>query len=132
MKPLQTLIALSVILVLATACTPAAQPAANPDSSYLAPGVSGSADGVVSEGTATIEMKNFAFSPETATVKVGTTVTWINLDGASHNVTADDKSFVSPQLGKNESFSFVFSQPGTFTYTCTTHPSMKATIIVVQ
>jgi plastocyanin len=131
MKRFNTLIALSVILILATACAPAVQTETNPSSGIPAQDGAYPPAGTVFEGTATIELKNFAFSPQVATVKVGTVVTWINTDNASHNVTADDNSFVSPQLGQNGSFTFTFDQPGTYTYTCTTHPSMKGTIIVI-
>jgi|WetSurSiteA1Bulk_404760.scaffolds.fasta_scaffold13787_3 plastocyanin len=132
MKLIRSIITMMVILVLAAACTPAAQTNTNSDSSTTPSGGSEPAAGTTFEGTATIEMKNFSFSPEIATVKIGTEVTWINMDGASHNVTADDNSFTSQQLSQNDSFKFVFNQPGTYTYTCTTHPSMKGTIIVVQ
>jgi plastocyanin len=131
MKVLNSLIALSVIVILVTACAPAVQTGTNPSSNVPAQDGAYPAAGTVFEGTATIELKNFAFSPQVATVKVGTEVTWINTDSASHNVTADDNSFVSSQLGQNDSFTFTFDQPGTYTYTCTTHPSMKGTIIVI-
>src|SRR5438105_13999614 len=47
-----------------------------------------------------IEIKDFAFSPATLTVKVGDTVTWTNQDSAPHSATADDSSFDTGVLSK--------------------------------
>lgn len=78
---------------------------------------------------------NFAFSPSTLTIKVGTTVTWTNMTQASHTVTSDDgKSFDSgianPISASGGKYNFTFTRAGTFTYHCQIHPFMKATIIV--
>jgi len=81
----------------------------------------------------TITLKDFAFNPSTLTVKAGTTVAWVNEDGASHTVVTDSGaplSFTSPTLANGASFQFTFTQPGTYTYHCSIHPSMKGTIIV--
>ncbi len=81
----------------------------------------------------TITIKDFTFSPAALTVKAGTTVTWVNEDGASHTVVSDDGSrfpFTSPQLANGDSYPQTFTQVGTYTYYCSIHPSMKGTIIV--
>ena len=80
-------------------------------------------------GTA-VEMKDFSFSPKTLTVKVGTVVTFTNRDIAAHTITADDGSFETGLLKKDEVGSVKFDQVGTFTYHCTPHPNMKGTVIV--
>lgn len=77
-----------------------------------------------------VSIANFAFSPDTLTVKVGTTVKWTNNDSTAHTVTADDKSFDSGNLDPGKSFSFTFKQAGTFSYHCAIHPNMKAKIVV--
>jgi plastocyanin len=82
-------------------------------------------------GNVDVTIAGFAFSPDALTVKVGTTVKWTNQDAAGHTVTADDNSWGSGNLEQGASFSFTFSQAGTFTYHCSVHPSMKATITVV-
>jgi len=82
-------------------------------------------------GNVDVTIAGFAFSPESLTVKVGTTVKWTNQDAAGHTVTADDNSWGSGDLEQGASFSFTFSQAGTFAYHCGVHPSMKATITVV-
>jgi len=84
-----------------------------------------------SSSTLVIDIANFTFSPNDLEIKVGTTVTWTNLDDAPHTATADDQSFDSGSLGKNESFSYTFNEAGTFTYYCAFHPSMTAAITVV-
>jgi plastocyanin len=81
--------------------------------------------------SAQIAIQNFAFSPQTLTVAVGTTVTWTNKDSAAHTVTSDTGAWTdSGMLDTNKSFSVTFSKPGTYTYKCAVHPSMTATIKV--
>lgn len=83
-----------------------------------------------SDGNAAIDISNYAFSPETATVKVGTEVVWTNNDDVTHDVAADDNSFSSPSMGRGDTFSHVFDKAGTFPYNCPLHPSMTGTIVV--
>ena len=77
-----------------------------------------------------VEIKNFAFGPKTLTVKKGTTIVWTNQDSVGHTATADDGSFDTGLLAKGKSGSVTFDQAGTYTYHCTPHPYMKATIVV--
>ena len=77
-----------------------------------------------------IEMKNIAFSPQNATVRVGQKVTWTNEDAVDHNVTASDGSFKSSDFGQNGTFSFTPKKAGTYRYTCTLHPGMDGTLTV--
>jgi len=84
-------------------------------------------------GSNQIAIKNFAFSPATLTIKTGTTVTWMNQDGAPHQVASDPGTpvaFTSESLANGASYQFTFTKPGTYIYYCTIHPSMKGTIIV--
>lgn len=86
-----------------------------------------------SVGSNSIAIKNFAFSPAILTIKTGTTVTWMNQDGAVHQIASDPGTpvaFNSGLLDTGKSYPFTFTQPGTYTYFCTVHPSMKGTIIV--
>ncbi len=77
-----------------------------------------------------VEIKNFAFSPSTLTVKKGDTVTWTNNDSAAHTVTADDGSFDTGNISLGGSQTVTFTKSGTFTYHCSIHPMMKGTIVV--
>jgi len=64
-------------------------------------------------------------------IKVGTTVTWTNKDAVAHTVTSDDgTSFNSGNLANGQTLSFTFNTPGSWTYHCAIHPSMKGTITV--
>jgi plastocyanin len=86
-----------------------------------------------SGGSNEIAIKNFAFSPAILTIKTGTMVTWTNQDGAVHQIVSDPgtpAAFNSVSLANGVSYQFTFTQPGTYTYHCTVHPSMKGTIIV--
>lgn len=78
----------------------------------------------------TVNIQNNAFNPNSLTVQTGTTVNWVNLDSNTHRVTSDSDVFDSGNLSKDQSYSFTFSQPGTYTYHCTLHPNEVGTIIV--
>ncbi len=91
--------------------------------------LSGSVD--QSQSTAkTIEIKDFSFQPDSITVPVGTTVTWINRDPANHTITSDDGKFDSGTIKNGGEFKFTFSQPGTYRYHCKIHPSMTGMVTV--
>ena len=82
-------------------------------------------------GTA-VDITNFAFTPATLTVKAGDTVTWANHDEEPHTIAADDGSFHSPGMGTNATYSFIFSKPGSYGYTCSIHPFMHGTVVVTS
>jgi amicyanin len=81
----------------------------------------------------TIEIKNFAFDPPTLMVKSGSAVMWTNHDGVPHAIVFDIGSpvvYVSGPLSPGSTYYLSFTQPGTYTYHCSIHPSMKGTIVV--
>jgi plastocyanin len=123
-------IALFVAACGASAASPAATsaptsaPSTAPAQSEAAPSTGGGGGGNA------VTIQNFAFNPSTIEVAVGTTVTWTNQDTAGHTVTADDGSFDSRTLATGATFQQTFSTAGTFTYHCTIHSSMKATVTV--
>ncbi len=78
----------------------------------------------------TIEIKGFSFQPDSITVPVGTTVTWVNGDQVSHTVTSNDGKFDSAAIENGGEFNFTFSEPGTYNYYCKIHPSMKGVVAV--
>ncbi|HEV7888881.1 MAG TPA: plastocyanin/azurin family copper-binding protein [Acidimicrobiales bacterium] len=81
--------------------------------------------------TATVQAKDLAFKPSKARIAVGGTVTWEFVDGTvPHNVVANDSSFKSEILTTG-TFTHTFDKPGTFKYTCTIHPVMKASVTAV-
>jgi manganese oxidase len=84
--------------------------------------------------------KNNKFVPDTLTVKVGTTVTWVNQDSYIHTVTSgtspSDRSglFDSGNVNGGKTFSFTFDKAGTYDYFCIPHFSlgMIGKIIVTE
>jgi plastocyanin len=82
--------------------------------------------------TSAISIANFAFSPATLTVKVGTTVVWTNNDSVGHQIKSNTNAFGSNILNSGDRYQFTFNNAGTFGYICSIHPSMKGTIIVTQ
>lgn len=77
-----------------------------------------------------VEIRAHGFSVPSLTVKAGTTVTWINHDDDAHTVTSTANAFRSPGLDTDETFSFTFTQPGTYEYFCTLHPLMTGKVVV--
>lgn len=82
------------------------------------------------KGATAVTIQNYAFSPATLTVNVGDKVTWTNMDSAPHSATADNNSFDTGVLENGQSGSVTFTKAGTYTYHCSVHPMMKATVIV--
>ena len=77
-----------------------------------------------------VAIMGFAFGPATITVKPGTTVTWTQQDEDQHTVTANDGSFSSSPLVTGATYTHTFTTPGTYTYHCSIHPFMHATVVV--
>jgi len=77
-----------------------------------------------------VTIDNFSFTPTTATVPVGTTVTWTNHDDIPHNVVSPDRKFKSPVLDTDEVFSHTFDVAGTYKYYCSIHPRMTGQVVV--
>jgi len=84
----------------------------------------------VSDNTITI-VKN-SFRPANMTVKVGSTVRWVNADDHPHRIEFMDKEFSTSTylLGSSQSASQRFLRAGTYDYSCTIHPYMQGTITV--
>lgn len=81
--------------------------------------------------TAKVDISNFAFSPKTVTIAVGTRVVWTNRDEEPHVVTSAGAQFASSKaLDTSDRYAVTFSKPGTYTYYCSIHPMMVGTIIV--
>ncbi len=85
----------------------------------------------IPEGANIIKIENFAYSPQTLTIKQGESVTWINGDSAIHTVTSDSGSELDSELlSKDDSYAHTFNEKGVFDYHCTPHPYMTGTIVV--
>jgi plastocyanin len=81
-----------------------------------------------------VEIEDFAFKPKELTITVGTKVTWVNKDDVPHTATSTNRPVVfdSKVLDTDQSYSFIFSSPGTYKYYCKAHPHMIGTVIVKE
>ena len=78
-----------------------------------------------------VQIDNFKFSPGTLTVTAGARITVTNDDSTAHTATADDgNSFDTGTLDPGASGTISVAKPGSYTYHCSIHPFMKATIVV--
>jgi plastocyanin len=77
-----------------------------------------------------VVVDNFSFTPATAAVPVGTTVTWTNHDDIPHNVVSPEQKFKSTVLDTDETFSHTFDVAGTYKYYCSIHPRMTGQVVV--
>ena len=78
-----------------------------------------------------IEIKDFAFIPQTVTVKSGEKITWINRDEEPHTVVSVGKQLKkSSALDTDQTYTIVAGAPGTYSYFCSVHPKMTGTIVV--
>jgi plastocyanin len=99
-------------------------PAASPTVAPAAP-----APGATSVAATVVDNR---FQPATLSIGVGTTVTWTNAGTNLHTLTSADGLFESGALQPGQTFSYTFSQPGTFQLICRQHRlnGMAAKVIV--
>jgi plastocyanin len=94
----------------------------------------GVAAGAEETGTGTgsdivnVEIRNYKFTPQNITIKVGQTVKWTNNDTVLHDVVGS--GIESDYLQKGERYTYSFEEEGTFPYKCTAHPWMEGEVIV--
>jgi amicyanin len=101
------------------------------------------------ESTAAIDIKDYAYAKQNIKIKKGTTVTWTNRDTVQHNVMKEHDNdseahdaptpdkvrpdvLAGPLLAQGESYSFTFTDAGSFPYHCSPHPYMKGAVTVVE
>lgn len=84
--------------------------------------------------TRAIHIKDFLFSPDPSTVKVGDTVSVTNEDDASHTLTdrGTPAAFDSGTIKHGQTRTITFTKPGTFRYFCEFHATMSGTVTVTQ
>jgi plastocyanin len=82
-----------------------------------------------------VSIKVFQFDPKTIEVAVGTKVIWTNQDQIEHTITSgdgekSDGKFSGVMAGKDQQFSFTFTQPGVYSYFCDRHHFMRGEVRV--
>ena len=73
------------------------------------------------------ERCNRSFSPDPATVPVGTTVVWHNTDGETHRVVLDDRQLDTGNIAPG-AFTAPMTLRAPVSYHCSIHPSMVGTL----
>jgi len=82
------------------------------------------------ENTGIVSIEGMRFQPATLVVDKGDTVTWTHNSPMPHSVKANDGDFGSSVMSSGQSFSQTFDEPGTYSYYCSLHPSMRGKIVV--
>lgn len=91
----------------------------------------GSAGRRASQPATRVTIDLLKYTPETIEIKTGETVEWVNNDLTPHTVTAKGAdNFDSGSIDPDAAWSHTFSQPGTYSYSCTFHPEMKGSVKV--
>jgi plastocyanin len=92
-------------------------------------------------GMGMVNIVDFAFSPATLPISVGTTVQWTNTGGSPHTTTSNpgpagctpssSEVWNSGVLNSGQTFTHTFNTAGTFAYHCEVHGcAMSGTIVV--
>ena len=78
-----------------------------------------------------VAISGFAFEPPDLRIRAGTKVVWTNDDSALHSVADEGGAFTeSDDLAEGATFSFVYTEPGTYPYFCGFHNYMTGTVVV--
>ncbi|MCC6176068.1 MAG: cupredoxin family copper-binding protein [Chloroflexi bacterium] len=77
-----------------------------------------------------VQIRDFVYTPQTVSIKVGARVTWTNADAVPHTATDRDRRWDTGTFAGGQSASQTFSSAGTYRYYCTLHPSMLGTVTV--
>lgn len=91
---------------------------------------SGGISGLFGGGSKEIEIVGNQFVEGTRTVKVGTTINWVNRDSIDHTVSFEDETILDLVADPGETLSATFNEVGTFKYKCKLHPEMTGIITV--
>jgi plastocyanin len=106
------------------------QPAAGPGPYGSAPADSAGTTGTGQAPPAAITIANFAFG-DPITAAPGAAVEVTNSDGDTHTVTAEGAAFDTGSISGGGAASFVApTEPGTYTFFCSIHPSMQGALSI--
>lgn len=75
-----------------------------------------------------VTIQDLSFGPKAVNARVGDVVSFTNTDDQPHTATADDRSFDTGSIAAGASMSVTVTKPGTYTYHCSFHPFMTATV----
>ena len=80
--------------------------------------------------TKTVSITATAFTPASRTIATTDAIKWTNKDTKSHQVVANNGSFVSPTIAPGKSYTHTFNTAGTFRYHDALHPALTGKIVV--
>jgi plastocyanin len=86
-------------------------------------------DGATSGEGDTVEMKDACFRPSTLRIDPGDTVTFVNRDTMTHNVTALGWGQFE-DMNQGDAFRATFEESGVYAFACQYHPGMTGAILV--
>lgn len=78
-----------------------------------------------------VQMRSVSFSPSELRVTLGDTVVWKNTDVVRHNAVRPGL-FDTGELRAGESYSWVPSDTGTYSYRCTIHSRMRGKLVIAR
>jgi plastocyanin len=87
--------------------------------------------GVVCGTIHEVEIKGFAFVPDTIEVAEGDGIRWTNRDLAPHTATAVDDTWDTGPIAEGESVTLEVVKGMTGSYHCQFHPHMAATVTIL-
>ncbi|NIS09074.1 MAG: cupredoxin family copper-binding protein [Candidatus Dadabacteria bacterium] len=77
-----------------------------------------------------VEIRNLEFIPAELQVSPGDTVEWVNKDFIPHTATANDESWDSGLLNKDDSWKLIVNTETQTNYFCRFHPNMKGQFVL--
>ena len=82
--------------------------------------------------TVEVQIKDYKYTPAQLTIKIGTTVKWINREKrTTHSILfTGPGGFESERMFPDESWQRTFDTPGSYPYSCGPHPEMKGLVDV--
>ena len=93
----------------------------------------GNAATMAAEPAATVTVTDMDYQQKEVTIQAGETVEWVFDDGnMPHDVAGEGeaKGELQSPLLTEDTWSYTFEEPGTYTYHCTPHPWMVGKVIV--
>ena len=79
-----------------------------------------------------VDIRDDDYEPGGLRVAVGDRVRWVNRDGVTHTVSANDDSFDSGPMHRGGAFTHTFVEPGMFSYSCDLHLEMSGAVVVSE
>ena len=84
------------------------------------------------QSSVVLDIRDFSFEPRELMVPADTTTRWVNRDDFPHAIVMASNPSGSSRgnIAPGGEHTFVFRQPGRFTYRCGVHPTMLGEIFV--